>query len=137
MKLRIPIILTSLVLTVISMSAFMPERTKEAPEPKRERNLKVLPNDISREDLGKVMDGFKVALGVKCNFCHAASADDPKHMDFASDAKPEKDMARDMMRMTAKINKKYFHIKDASNIKSVLAVSCFTCHNGTAHPENK
>lgn len=113
------------------MSAFMPQA------PKKATNLKVLPKDISHEDLDKVMDGFKVALGVKCNFCHAASQTDPKRMDFASDAKHEKEIARDMMRMTNKINKKYFHIKDAADIKAVLAVSCYTCHNGNAHPENK
>lgn len=137
MRIRTTIILSTLVITVMSMSAFMPKASTKDPEPKKENHLKVLPKDISREDLHKVMEGFNVALGVKCNFCHAADKDNPKRLDFDSDAKPEKEMARSMMRMTAKINKKYFHIKDASDIKAVLAVSCFTCHNGNAHPENK
>lgn len=137
MQFRTTIILSALVATVISMSAFMPQDVKKDPEPKKQNNLKILPKDISHKDLDKIMEGFNVALGVRCNFCHAADKDNPKHLDFDSDAKPEKEMARDMLKMTAKINKKYFHIKDASNIKAVLAVSCFTCHNGNAHPENK
>jgi cytochrome c553 len=131
MRFRTSITMSVLAFTVVSMSAFMPQA------PKKASNLKVLPKDISHEELDKIMDGYKVALGVRCSFCHAADKSDPKHMDFASDAKPEKEIARDMMRMTIKINKKYFHIKDADDTKAVLAVSCFTCHNGNAHPENK
>jgi cytochrome c553 len=131
MKFRTSLTLATLVFTVVLMSAFMPQA------PKKSSNLKILPKNISHDDLHKIMDGYNLALGVKCNFCHAASKDDPKHLDFSSDAKPEKEMARDMMRMTNKINKKYFHIKDADDTKAVLAVSCFTCHNGNAHPENK
>lgn len=123
--------LSVLVGTVVMLSGFMPKEEKKA------ANLKVLPRDISNEELDKVMDGFKAALGVKCNFCHAASKDDPKHLDFASDAKPEKEIARSMMKMTYRINKKYFHIKDVYNTKAVLAVNCITCHRGQAHPEDK
>jgi len=131
MRLRTSIVMSALVLTVIMMSAFMPSPPKE----KKDNNLKVLPKNISHEDLFKVMEGFNVALGVKCNFCHAAKKDDPMHLDFDSDAKPEKEMARDMLKMTSRINKKYFHIKGAYDAKAVLAVSCVTCHNGKAHPD--
>jgi cytochrome c553 len=131
MRFRTSITLSILVFTVMVMSAFMPQA------PKKASNLKVLPKDISHEELDKIMDGYKVALGVRCNFCHAMDKNDPKHMDFASDDKHEKEIARDMMRMTIKLNKKYFHIKDAGDTKAVLAVSCYTCHNGNAHPENK
>lgn len=123
--------LSVLVGTVVMLSGFMPKEEKKA------SNLKVLPKDISHEELDKVMDGFKTALGVKCSFCHAAGKDDPKHLDFASDAKPEKEIARSMMKMTYRINKKYFHIKDVYNTKAVLAVNCITCHRGQAHPEDK
>ncbi|MEJ0082894.1 MAG: c-type cytochrome [Puia sp.] len=55
------------------------------------------------------MDHFKAALGVKCSFCHAPSKDTAqKWPDFASDDKPEKLIARKMMKMTSKINKKFF-----------------------------
>jgi len=123
--------LSILIATVFLMSAFMPKQ--EAP---KYTNLKILPKDISKEELGKVMDGFKTALGVKCNFCHAASKADPKRLDFASDEKQEKEFARTMMKMTVKINKKFFHVKDAGAPNAVLAVNCITCHNGKPHPES-
>ena len=108
-------------LTVGGMAATRPP--DEGP-----KNLKVLPKNISHEDLDKVMDGWKAALGVKCNFCHAPSADSSSHhLDFASDAKPEKEMARRMMRMTLRINKRYF---------VPLTITCNTCHNGQPHPDN-
>jgi hypothetical protein len=100
------------------------------------KNLKILPKDISHEQLGKVMHGFNDALGVKCNFCHAASKDTAvHHPDFASDEKPEKNIARSMMKMTVKINKKFFEAKHAAIGDSTLMVSCMTCHHGNAHPE--
>lgn len=103
------------------------------------RNLKVLPKNISHDELDAIMDGFKAALGVKCNFCHSPSKDDPRKMDFASDEKKEKEKAREMMRMTAKINQKFFHYKASKDpeAKTVAPVSCITCHNGKKHPANQ
>jgi hypothetical protein len=106
------------------------------PEPPKYKNLKILPKNISKEDLDKVMDHFKTALGVKCSFCHAPSKDTAqKWPDFASDEKPEKQIARSMMKMTAKINKKFF--KDNKNEQGVTvpAIQCMTCHRGSPHPE--
>ena len=71
------------------------------------QNLKVLPKDISKEKLDKIMFGFKDALGVKCSYCHAKSQDTTvRHPDFASDEKPEKEIARSMMKMTLIYRKK-------------------------------
>jgi hypothetical protein len=106
------------------------------PETPKYKNLKILPKNISKEDLDKVMDHFKTALGVKCSFCHAPSKDTAqKWPDFASDDKPEKNIARGMMKMTSKINKKFF--KDNKNEQGVTvpAVECMTCHRGSPHPE--
>ncbi|HEY2649139.1 MAG TPA: c-type cytochrome [Puia sp.] len=105
------------------------------PEPPKYKNLKILPKNISKEDLDKVMDQFKVALGVKCNFCHAPSKDTAqKWPDFASDEKPEKLIARKMWKMTSKINSKFF--KDNKNEQGVTvpAIECMTCHRGSPHP---
>ena len=99
------------------------------------KNLKILPKDISHEKLDKVMHEFNDALGVKCGFCHARSKDSTvRHPDFASDEKPEKDIARSMMKMTVKINKKFFGSKHPVFGES-MEVSCYTCHHGEAHPE--
>lgn len=108
------------------------------PEEHPNKNLKVLPKNISHEDLDKVMDGFKAALGVKCNFCHAPSKDSADHhLDFASDDKPEKNIARHMMKMTAKINKKYFSFNKDEKGETVPSISCITCHRGNPHPDGK
>lgn len=129
------IIFSLLITAVAAMGASANLQETVAP-PKR--NLKVLPKDISKENLDKVMDEWKGALGVRCNFCHAASPDNPRKMNWASDAKPEKEMARQMFTMTGKINKKYFHSKKGDDgMMAMAAVNCNTCHNGQAHPEIK
>src|SRR5579863_6730836 len=106
------------------------------PEPPKYKNLKILPKNISKEDLDKVMDHFKAALGVKCSFCHAPSKDTAqKWPDFASDDKPEKLIARKMMKMTSKINKKFFSDNKNEQGVAVPAVECMTCHRGSHHPD--
>ncbi len=104
------------------------------PEEHKPHNLKVLPRNIRHDELKKVMEGFKNGLGVKCGFCHAKNASDSTHLDFASDAKPEKDVARGMMKMAMKINRKYFHDSKDDDGKPVT-VSCYTCHHGHHDPE--
>jgi len=100
-------------------------------------NLKVLPKDISSKELQKIMvDEFEDGLGVSCNFCHAADKNTGK-LDFASDEKPEKEIARSMMRMTIGINKKYFKIKHPMIGSPELTATCNTCHNGVAFPDGK
>ncbi|MDQ2752427.1 MAG: c-type cytochrome, partial [Bacteroidota bacterium] len=81
-----------------------------------------------------IMDFFKASLGVKCGFCHAPDPDTGK-LNFASDEKPEKDIARYMLRMTAGINKEYFNFNKTTNTDTIHAVTCYTCHNGNPHPE--
>lgn len=93
------------------------------------KNLKVLDKNISRDELTIVMKQFKTALGVKCNFCHAQSTTDPSKLDFASDENKHKNIARGMMKMTKRINKKFF--KDDPK----GAVTCYTCHNGSEEPK--
>jgi hypothetical protein len=106
------------------------------PEAPKYKNLKILPKNISKEDLDKVMDHFKTALGVKCSFCHAPSKDTAqKWPDFASDEKPEKLIARKMMKMTTKINKKFFADNKNEQGVAVPAVECMTCHRGSPHPD--
>ena len=100
------------------------------------KNLKVLPKNISHEELDSVMHLFNNALGVKCNFCHAAQKENPKKLDFASDEKGEKDATREMMRMTNRINKKFFKYKKDDE-HPIPPVGCVTCHHGDPHPEAK
>ncbi len=106
------------------------------PPDDRAKNLKVLPKDISHEDLDKIMDSWKAALGVKCGFCHAPSADSTSHhLDFASDAKPEKNIARHMYKMTGRINKKFFSFNKDDKGNMLPTITCMTCHRGNPHPD--
>lgn len=126
---KIAVVVAISALTIIGMAATRPP--EDGP-----KNLKVLPKNISHEDLVKTMDGWKTALGVKCSFCHAPSADSTSHhLDFASDAKPEKNMARYMYKMTGKINKKFFKMNKDSNGAIIPTISCVTCHRGNPHPD--
>ncbi|HET6255295.1 MAG TPA: c-type cytochrome [Puia sp.] len=98
-------------------------------------NLKVLPKDISSKDLQGVMaDDFEDGLGVSCGFCHA-SAPGGHGLDFASDAKPEKEVARRMMRMTLDLNKKYFAVRKPRIGSNSLTITCVTCHKGEPFPD--
>lgn len=105
-----------------------------SPLDKTHKNLKVLPKNISHDDLDKIMDEWKEALGVKCNFCHAPQKDNPRKIDYASDDKPEKNIAREMFKMTNRINKKFFDYKKTAE-NPVAPVACMTCHHGKAHIE--
>ncbi|RKR82738.1 photosynthetic reaction center cytochrome c subunit [Mucilaginibacter gracilis] len=128
-KIIVTVCLTATV--VFAATASMQTTEPEKPEWK---NLKVLPKKISKQDLDKVMDDWRDALGVRCGFCHARNAETNKN-DFASDAKPEKEAARKMMTMTAKINSKYFKA-DKDDKTMTAAITCYVCHHGTAHPES-
>lgn len=109
------------------------DRTPPQPLPKP-TNLQILPKDISGHDLMGIMQGYRKALGVECTFCHATSAQTHKP-DFASDAKPDKEIARTMMRMTEEINSKYIStIKDPDATPAERTVTCGTCHRGKTMP---
>jgi hypothetical protein len=125
------IITISCLCAVVAFSALTSMRADHDDHP-APKNLKVLPKNIPHEALHQVMDDWSHALGVHCNFCHA-KGDDGK-MDFASDAKPEKNMAREMYKMTAKINDKYFEGKKDSLDMVVGDIKCMTCHRGSPHP---
>lgn len=98
------------------------------------RNLQVLPQNISRDELLTVMRRFTQALGVSCDYCHTQRGvrpDGSPDLDFPSDGKREKSSAREMMRMTREINTRYVSkIPDAHTV-----VTCWTCHRGEAQPD--
>ncbi len=99
-------------------------------------NLKVLPKDISKDSLDHLMKNYATSLGVKCNHCHAPSKKDPTKLDFASDAKIEKEIARGMIGMTNDLNENFFlpHFPDPKP-KQAHVVNCVMCHRGTPNPE--
>jgi len=123
-------------------------------------NLKVLPKNISKDDLVRTMRGFTAGLGVRCVFCHKGEEGQPLDTyDFMSDAKPQKDTARKMLAMVMAINSDYLkgvmvehdeaEGKEAAEEHEAAEgkeagekveapeqarVTCFTCHRGQVHP---
>jgi hypothetical protein len=100
--------------------------------PERFENLKILPADTSRAELVAVMREFAGALGVRCNHCHVGP-ENLLEMDFATDEKPEKVLARDMMRMVERINADLMAKMDFPAPRQ-MKVQCVTCHHGVALP---
>ena len=99
-------------------------------------NLKVLPKDIAPEELVKLMRGYAGALGVECTFCHVR-VPGQRRLDFASDAKDDKGMARIMIQMTQEINTTYMsQIHDPDAMPEDKHVTCGTCHRGHQMPEH-
>ena len=103
--------------------------------PNQERNLKVLPQDITDQKLDSIMHSYNVALGVNCEFCHSKKLMFPGGMDFPSDSNPMKENARQMMRMTIQINKTEFNFDVNKKPEYINVVSCRTCHRGQPMPE--
>lgn len=101
--------------------------------PDKFTNLKILPKTIAKDDLIQTMRQFSIGLGVRCNYCHA-QVDSTKgnRLDFASDEKKEKGIARGMIKMVDKINKKLI---PKTGVKSPVKVQCITCHHGVETPE--
>jgi hypothetical protein len=83
------------------------------------KNLKILPKDITKPELKKIMKGIAKALGVECDHCHNTD-------DYAEDSK-NKEIARAMMKMSMEINQAYF--------KGERKVGCLTCHDGQKEPK--
>ncbi len=121
-------------MTAITCIATSFTTTKTKPNFDDHKNLQVLPKNISDDSLDMIMDGFKAALNVKCSFCHVRNVAEDK-WDFASDDKPEKEIARHMLRMTMAINANYFNFDSSTRTDTISIVTCATCHRGTQHPD--
>jgi len=109
----------SLILAACAIALFAPQPSASAAPGK---NLKVYPPDTDTVQIKKDMKLVSKALGVQCDFCHDLD-------DFSKDDNKHKEVARQMMRMTASINGKLK--KDGFKAE----VSCMTCHNGAEHPK--
>ncbi len=99
-----------------------------------DRNLKVLPKDISDEKLDSIMHTYSKALGVTCDFCHTAQSNVPDSLNYASDQNPMKEEARKMMRLTIGINKEYFYFDSTRRPEYLNVVTCITCHRRDPMP---
>lgn len=131
MKLRIP----SRVLpgVLVCFALLLGPRSASPQLPDKFTNLKVLPKSTSKDQLISVMRGFSMGLGVRCDHCHVDDdKSTPKRVDFASDEKKEKKIARVMMKMASQINGS---LLPKAGIQSPAQVRCVTCHHGLPRPE--
>lgn len=120
-----------IILTIITFA--FPAQAQQWSWPEKPQNLQVLPSDWPGSRLSAPMRGFTRALGVRCSYCHVGEEGQPlSTYDFVSDANPNKDRAREMLRMLGDINS---HLKkiEPSGTKRVN-MWCHTCHNGRPKP---
>jgi Photosynthetic reaction centre cytochrome C subunit len=104
-----------------------------APQPPL-TNLQVFPKDMARPQLLQVMQAFNAALGVTCAHCHQFVGPNDPMNDFASDAKPAKNVARAMVRLVREINPMVQKAVASKPADQVAAVNCGVCHRGAAIP---
>jgi Photosynthetic reaction centre cytochrome C subunit len=99
------------------------------------KNLKVISKKVTNDEMDEIMDRITSDLGVNCIFCHEADrlGKDPT-INFVSDKLENKRIARDMMRMTMKLNSKYFNSPTNSTMQIKGKIWCKTCHAGKPIP---
>lgn len=97
---------------------------QDKPVEQTRKNIKVL-TGMPDSHLIPVMNYMAASIGRRCNFCHV---NNQGQWDYASDAKPEKNSAREMIKMVLDLRKHTFHGADE--------ITCFTCHRGQDHPVN-
>lgn len=87
----------------------------------RFKNIKVL-KDLPADQLIPVMQNINASLGVRCGFCHVGR-------EFERDDKPEKNVARQMVLLTQRLNA-HERVVDKR-------ATCYMCHHGHANPETQ
>lgn len=113
------------------LGIFLAAASASAQFPDKFTNLKVLPKDISKNDLQSVMRGFSFALDVRCDHCHVEKPE--KGLDFAADGKEPKNTARIMLEMVAASNRDFI-AKIKKTDGAPFQVECVTCHHGLTQP---
>lgn len=91
----------------------LPQQTQEQPRKQPPRslvpdtftNLNVLPKDIAKADLVRIMRQFCFVMDQRCSYCHVAT-DDLSQADFAADAKEPKKKARELLKYILDTQKK-------------------------------
>ncbi len=87
--------------------------------------------DLSGDEVDKLMHRYKQELGAPCGYCHVENAE-TKQIDFASDENPIKQTARMMIGMTGDINAKY--LAQLGDRRYAEPLTCGNCHQGQIDP---
>ena len=102
------------------------------------KNLQVFPKDTTQAQILPTMRAFEGALQVECGHCHVWTGPGVATNDFASDAKPQKDIARAMIRMVDNANAQIQAGVAQTTVRNgdaVQKVTCATCHRGKPIPQ--
>ena len=91
------------------------------------KNVKVLEID-SRTEMKKYMKSISKDLGVKCSHCH--------DMDDKSIDTPQKDITREMIKLTKYLNS-LLNTQFIDSTSNKTFVTCWTCHYGNLEPVHK
>src|SRR2546430_15241857 len=89
------------------------------------KNIKVL-TGLPDSQLIPVMNYFAASMGRRCNFCHV---NNQGQWDYPSDAKTEKNTAREMIKLVLDTNKTLDRFK-------LGPIACYTCHRGRNTPQS-
>lgn len=110
--------------TTLAELGAAPVAPQDKPVEQLRKNIKVL-TGLPDSQLIPVMNFIAASLGRRCNFCHIT---DKGRDGYALDDKPEKNTAREMMKMVIDLHKQKF--------PGANEISCFTCHRGQTRPVN-
>jgi len=127
--------LVAMIILAVALTVGATSSSNNEKAPGDFKNLKILPQDISKNALDSIMESYTIALNVRCGFCHARKKDTTqKGLDFASDEKEEKSTARDMMRMVDRLNTTDFNYMHSAKPDTIHTIVCYTCHRGMKQP---
>ncbi len=90
------------------------------------KNLQILPENISKDELKGIMDGFTEMLDVKCSYCHIPD-------EYHKDDKEHKRITRDMMLLVDNLRSNigtYFPKDTEPEV-----IGCWMCHRGSSEIE--
>lgn len=127
----------SLVCAIVAIASACPEVTPAQGQakfpPDSLVNVRVFPKGTPVMNLIGSMRNFSGALGVRCTHCHVGQEGQPlTQLDFASDEKRTKLVARQMLLMVSEINRRLDSIP--GRVTGAPTVTCATCHRGLARP---
>lgn len=97
------------------------------------QNLQILPKDMTRPQVIQLMQEWNAALGVTCAHCHIFGGGGDPTNDFITDVKPQKNIARAMMRLTEGLDAPVAQAMNKPADQATRA-SCAMCHRGAATP---
>src|SRR6266571_4290441 len=98
---------------------------QDKPTEQVQKNIKVL-TGLPQWQLIPVMNYFAASMGRRCNFCHV---NNQGQWDYPSDAKTEKNTAREMIKLVLDTNKTLDRLK-------LDPIACYTCHRGRNSPQS-